>query len=394
MLANSLALDGGAIQATDDSANAILTHSAMTFANHKVDTQVIVVSNLNQPESSGTVTISADQTFSFEVVVARLIGTTEVTLQEVTLDVKTPSETLEVTVRAVSRRYRHQEYTYSGSVTTAGLQTFVLDSRSSRYATITAAETDPSVRFDLYIEASGTGAVELAGTTSSAEDAGGLTGATLSNPETSAAPVPQVRLAGYAGGTAHLVYGDVISSPIDGTAYAAGEQIVMLFVLAGEVYNVQGSSSTPFQNRRDISVPIWLGAGAQHRREARAVVLPSINVALTVLVLSYTVQQGDMDTDGIYIPANPLGDNASTEFRSFDVSVPADMRLPENQLGTGQAVDGSRARVHRIAMHQDGCWAAGTYYRLRGSRILHGRLLDFCPLHARGYIRRDRLHVR
>ena len=36
MLANSLRLDGGTIQAADDSANATLTHSAMSFSGHKV----------------------------------------------------------------------------------------------------------------------------------------------------------------------------------------------------------------------------------------------------------------------------------------------------------------------------------------------------------------------
>ena len=35
LLANSLRLDGGTIQATDDSANATLTHSAMSFPSHK-----------------------------------------------------------------------------------------------------------------------------------------------------------------------------------------------------------------------------------------------------------------------------------------------------------------------------------------------------------------------
>ena len=40
LLVNSLALNGGAIQATDDSTNGTLTHTAMTFANHKVETQV------------------------------------------------------------------------------------------------------------------------------------------------------------------------------------------------------------------------------------------------------------------------------------------------------------------------------------------------------------------
>ena len=60
VLANSLALDGGTIEATDDSANAALTHSDMTFANHKVDTQAVLLSNLNQADAS-PLTISATQ---------------------------------------------------------------------------------------------------------------------------------------------------------------------------------------------------------------------------------------------------------------------------------------------------------------------------------------------
>ena len=44
--ANSLALNGGAIRATDDSTAATLTHSAMTFTNHIVDTSIVLVSNL------------------------------------------------------------------------------------------------------------------------------------------------------------------------------------------------------------------------------------------------------------------------------------------------------------------------------------------------------------
>ena len=61
LLVNSLALNGGAIQATDDSTNATLAHSAMTFANHKVDTQVTLLSSLGDPDTPGTMTISATQ---------------------------------------------------------------------------------------------------------------------------------------------------------------------------------------------------------------------------------------------------------------------------------------------------------------------------------------------
>ena len=69
MLANSLALDGGTIQATDDSANAALTHSDMTFANHNVDTQVLLLSNLNQADAS-PLTISATQSVVIDLRVA------------------------------------------------------------------------------------------------------------------------------------------------------------------------------------------------------------------------------------------------------------------------------------------------------------------------------------
>ena len=130
--ANSLALGGGTILATDDSAAAALAHSAASFANHKVDTQTVLVSNLNQTESSDTITISDTQSFSYEVY-ANESWDAGFALQNVILNVKTPSNTLNVEVRAVSRQYDRLEFTYSGSVATAGLQTFKLDSSRWRY---------------------------------------------------------------------------------------------------------------------------------------------------------------------------------------------------------------------------------------------------------------------
>ena len=44
VVANSLALDGSTILATDDSADAALAHSAMSFADHKVDTEIVLAS--------------------------------------------------------------------------------------------------------------------------------------------------------------------------------------------------------------------------------------------------------------------------------------------------------------------------------------------------------------
>ena len=174
VLADSLDLDGGTIQATDDSANASLSHSATTFASHKVDTQVILVSNLNQPESTSTVTISATQSFSYEVT-AVIDPSVGLSLQEIILDVKSPSDTLAVTVRAVSLNVDYLVYSYSGSVATAGSQTFTLDSQAE-YGLLNHHDTGSVLFFNIVIEGSGTGSVELAATTKNQEDSAGSHG--------------------------------------------------------------------------------------------------------------------------------------------------------------------------------------------------------------------------
>ena len=352
--ANSLALDGGTILATDDSAAAALTHSAASFADHKVDTERVLVRNLNQTESSDTITISDTQSFSYEVYTNknRAVG---FALQNVILNVKTPSNTLNVEVRAVSRQYDRLEFTYSGSVATAGLQTFRLDSSRWRYGNFYRAGRGSGITFDVHIEASGTGTVELAGTTSSAQDGAGVSGWRLPDPGTLAPSIPMISLVGYESHISHLLYGGIVSSPENGSAYAAGEHIVYLIVFDGQLRRRQGMSSYLFQNQQTITMPIYLGAGAQHRREARSIpgTLPHLRDGITRIIMSYTVQRGDADTDGIYIPANPLGDNARAEFRNsvqYLVSgtrtgiAPTDMLLPANQLDANQGVDGSSTR--------------------------------------------------
>ena len=104
----------------------------MTFASHKVETEVVLVSNLGQAESSNAITISVGDSLSYAVTFTpenlnRIAP--QGAISEITLDVKTPSSTLDVTVRAVSRSRRHQQYRYSGSVATAGLQNLYPGSR-------------------------------------------------------------------------------------------------------------------------------------------------------------------------------------------------------------------------------------------------------------------------
>ena len=144
---------------------------------------------------------------------------------------------------------------------------------------------------------------------------------------------PQIRLSGHEGMIPNLIYGDVVSSPPNGSAYAAGDRIDLLFVFSQNVDILDGHV-----------VPIWLGNGAQHRREAR--LDTGIFIDYVYLIFSYTVQAGDTDADGIYIGADPLGDNAGFDLHaSYSSAIPAHVRLAANQLPASQSVDGSVSRT-------------------------------------------------
>ena len=108
--------------------------------------------------------------------------------------------------------------------------------------------------------------------------------------------IPQISLEGYRSTIGYLLYGNVISSPNDGTAYTAGERIEMLFLL-DEVLN----------DREIMSVPFWLGDGTHNRREATLVQNYLTDGNFQVFIFAYTVQPGDADADGIYIPAQSVG---------------------------------------------------------------------------------------
>ena len=333
MQANSLALNGGTIQATDDSTGATLTHAAMTFANHKVDTEVTLASNLDQPDATEAITISATQSARFILIMDK---GKEFDISAIALDVKTPSATLDVTVKlfdfertSTNRPYR--EYIYSGSVATAGLQTFTFTGTSvTRFANV-PGDADTVQFYFVSISGSGAGSVELVATDSEFRDTGGVSGI-IFNHFGAQISGPQLRLSGHEGAIPELIYGDVVSSPPDGSAYAAGNRIDFLFVFTRPVDFPEG-----------LVLPFWLGNGAEHRREAR--LLGESEKEYGYLLFAYTVQPGDMDIDGIYIGASPLGDNAGVDFHAVGESaVPAYLSLAANQLATSQSVDGSASR--------------------------------------------------
>ena len=151
VLANSLDLNGGTIQATDDSANATLTHSAITFTTHKVDTEVLILGNGTWHDWPSDITISATQDFYHEF---RLHDSREFDISKLTLNVKTPSNTLEVTV-LVGEINKAMVFKFTGSVASAGFQDFT-PSEDSLLWQNAWADT-----FYILIEGSGSGSIEL-----------------------------------------------------------------------------------------------------------------------------------------------------------------------------------------------------------------------------------------
>ena len=337
--ANSLTLNGGTIQAAD-STNATLTHAAMMFANHKVDTEVTLVSNYGQADASDTITVSATESATVSMTVPYTFNGFDLTA--VALDIKTASTTLDVTVTAVavSAETPYEvdhfstgyEFTFSGSAATTGRQTFVLANPARANVLPGYRVFDwTSLSFELTIGGTGAGTVEIGSTASSAQDAGGQSGFSIGDPS-SGGTVPRLELLGHVGAVPFLLGGEIISSPEDGIAYKAGERIEAYF------YTSRNTGDTGHPSE----AVLWLGNSKEHRRVARLAGALWEKYESTRLLYSYTVQSGDADTDGILLGENPLGRNADADFVDSESGIPYDLSLPETQLGTDQAVDGSQ----------------------------------------------------
>ena len=263
--ANSLALNGGTIKSTDDATDATLTHSAMTFTDHKVDTELVLIGVLigNMDQADGTaLRINAGES----VRLSFLIWNSSVIydLNQIVLDVKTPSDTLNLTV---STRLDNGSLSakFTGSVAAAGRQTFRSNDFTMRalsgYITQDAA--------DLYLTATGTGYVELGTTASTAEDAAGAyrwsigdsvyksTDGGTTYAEQTSAHIPRFNVVGHTTETLRVLAADVVSEPYNGTAYAAGEHI--------EVRIIHERPSPGSCRPPDGAAPAWRGRPASPR---------------------------------------------------------------------------------------------------------------------------------
>ena len=337
--ANSLTLSGGAIQTTSDSTDATLTHAAMTFANHNVDNDITLVSNIDQTAATDHITISATQSATVSFVAAKVAGSTVglYTLKEIALDVQTASPTLDVTITVSGERVL-TDYVFSGPVATTGTQVFTFGQTYIRHAELRAAALS-GFTYEVTIAGSGSGTVEIGATASDGQDTGGLTRWAIADPPTNET-VPRLSLRGHEHANPFITHAEIISAPEDGTSYRAGEQIAVLFVFSGALIGT-------FPATADL----WLGAGAAQRREASlAAQYPQSDYHHAVY--AYTVQSGDSDTDGILLGENPLGRNADFALARrpplFGVTapyVPVDLTLPSMQLGAGHLVDGSQQRT-------------------------------------------------
>ena len=347
VLADSLTLNGGAIQSADDSADASLNHSASTFANHRVDTYIPLLSNIEQTDAPDTITVSETEsaTVSFTIPARPFNffteGSPDLTLRQIVLDVKTVSGTLDVAIQvtrdisndpSLDPTNRRENYRFSGPVSATGKQVFTLDDPYQRLADLIVSG-DRAAEYTITINGTGGGSVEIGATTVGGEDTGGVTGLAIADPP-SGETVPRFSLHGHDGVIPFIYHAEIISNPADGAAYKAGERIEASIVFSNRI-----------EGRFPQEAELWLGtAGAEQSRTAGLVA--EFRSAFHQAVYAYTVQIGDTDTDGIRLGENPLGRNADFDAtRERESAVPADLTLPTIQLGTGQHVDGSQERT-------------------------------------------------
>ena len=336
--ADGLALNGGTIRSADDSTDADLDVSAQTFATHKVDTVVTLVSNVGQADATDTITISATESADATFRVPETDDGFD--LKGIVLDVKTASDTLDVTINVKLEGPTGldavHDFTFTGSAASAGNQVFSLDDPFHTRANVPLAGLRPvsgSFSFRISIGGSGEGSVEIGATTSSAQDTEGQSGFSIGDPA-SGATVPRFGLVGHTAAVRYIYHAEVMSKPADGASYKAGEHIAVLFLISRAVLPANAPATAG----------IWLGDGAEHYLAAQRVGSHEFG-GFQTLIYSYEVQAGDADADGILLAENTLGRNENFDFADYFSNVPVDLSMPAAQQGTGQSVQGSQAQT-------------------------------------------------
>ena len=237
--ADGLALNGGTIKSTDDSTDADLDLSSQTFATHKVDTVVTLVSNIGQTDATDTITISATE--SVEATIRVPATDNGFDLTGIVLDVKTASDTLDVTINVKlegpAGLDAAHDFTFTGSAASAGNQVFPLEDPFHARANVPIAGLGAQsgfFPFRISIGGSGAGSIEIGATTSSAEDTGSQSGFSIGDPG-SGATMLRFGLVGHTAAVRYIYHTEVMSKPADGASYKAGEHIAILFLVSRSI---------------------------------------------------------------------------------------------------------------------------------------------------------------
>ena len=342
VVANSLTLNGGTIGATDDATAATLDHAALTTAGHKVDIVVTLVTNFGQPATSRNWTISANSYALLEFTTGEKSGGYQ--LDSVALDVKSPSDTLQVEVRLYGETggphfdpYTEEPLaTLTGSVTTEGRQIFTM-------ARAPGGNLIHSRPYSLVIVGSGTGTVELGQVLGDGEDDGGADGWVIEKTADFYDGVddpldydyPKLEFRGHAGAIPYLLDAAITSIPLNGETYHAGEHIEVTLKLSVPVAS----------NGDDGQIPLWFGDGTEHYRSASPVTTRSFEADHWRTVGVYRVLEGDMDTDGVTLGEELLWDQGTPRWmNAADTDVPISTSFDFATVGTQpqHPVDGSQ----------------------------------------------------
>ena len=336
VVTNSLTLNGGTIVATDDSTAATLDHAALTTTAHKVDIIVTLLSNFGQTESPGNATVSATNSQSLVFTTGGKRGGYQ--LNSVVLDVKSASATLQVEVQIQNPDNNDILATLTGSVTSAGPQTFTAVGGAD--GNLKRDET-----YRLRVVGSGTGTVALGRVVAAGEDSGGSDGWDiprsddfLEGDDPNSFHYLKVDIKGHDGAIPYLLGAWIYNTPYDGSTFTAGERV--------EIY--LGFSASVQTLDRTHTVPLWLGNGEQNLRSAKHI--STVNDARSRLYYVYIVQPGDTDTDGVLLGSDIsqiLTQNGEPAFaNAFYSNVPARAySLTEIQSSVGSPADGSRPRA-------------------------------------------------
>ena len=257
------------------------------------------------------------------------------------LDVKTPSDTLEVKVTFENKQIGGSltsSVEATGSVATAGRQVF----RFTNPTEFTFRDFGGfALDFQIHITGTGSGFVELGTTASADEDDGHIyrfgladtlfrsTNGGSTYQQQASAHLPRIGVVGHSKYVLKLESAGITSSPYNGEAYAVGETIEVGVRLNSPIRVVDDA----------LSVPLLLGTNPGQRRNARLIAVDFNyfeggyflrQLIGSLLQFSYTVQPDDVDTDGVVLASDPLGAEADGKIESalhsgvrMDLSFPA-----------------------------------------------------------------------